>query len=97
MYPVGSYQMTLHVKKIFDIKAGAQKIKMKSNSDPRIYMKNFSAQQSCKGTNHNTSYNSNTNYSVQEAISRSGILSLLTMPQLESQTHIPPGLGKEQH
>lgn len=74
--------MSLHVKKILDVKTVAQKIKMKSNSDPRIYMKNFPSQQSCKGTNHNTAYNSNTNYSVQEAISRSGILSLLTMPQL---------------
>lgn len=55
---------------------------MKSNSDPRIYMMNFSSQQSFKGTNHKTAYNSNTDYSVKEAISRTGILSSLTMPQL---------------
>jgi len=74
--------MPLHVKKKIDRKIGARIIKMKSNSDPRIYMKNFSSQQSLKGTNHNTAYNSNSNYSVKAAISRTGILSLLTMPQL---------------
>lgn len=74
MYTVSLYQMPLHVKKTFDRKAGAQKIKMKSNSDPRIYKKNSSSQQSFKGTNHNTAYNTNTNYSVKEAISRMGIL-----------------------
>lgn len=73
--------MPLHLKK-YDRKAGAQKIKMKSNPYPRIYITNFSSQQSFKGTNHNTAYNTNTNYSVKEARSRTGILSLLTMPQL---------------
>ena len=82
MYSVSLYQMPLHVKKTFDRKARAWKIKMKIKSDPRLYTQNFSSQESFKGTNHNTANNSNTNYSVKEAISRTGILSLLTMPQL---------------
>lgn len=60
---------------------------MNSISGPRIHMKNFPSQQSFKGTTHNTVYKSNSNYSVKEAKSRTGILSLPTTPQLQSQTH----------
>lgn len=55
---------------------------MRTNSGPWIYMKNFPSQQSFKGTTHNTVYKSNTNYSVKEAVSRTQILPLPTMPQL---------------
>lgn len=79
---VNLYQIPLHVKNPFDRKSGRHKIRMKSNSGPRIYMKNFLSQQSFKGATQNTVYKSNTNYSAKEAISRTGILSLLTMPQL---------------
>lgn len=82
MYTVSLYQIPPHVKNPFERKAGAHKIRMESNSGPRIYMKNFLSQKSFKGTTHNTVCKSNTYYSVKEAISRTGILSTLTMPQL---------------
>lgn len=55
---------------------------MKSNSGPRIYVKNFLSKALKELLTIQFIKAIITNYSVKEAISRTGILSLLTMPQL---------------
>lgn len=70
---------------------------MKSNSGPRIYMKNSPSQQSFKDTTHNAVYKSNINYFIKEAIEQEFYLCQSCHNYNHKHTHTPPGLAEGQH